>query len=185
MEKWLSHYIFIPNFVAKSIKQNCNEKLQILLLSAIALIFTACGKEGPAGDDGSTGPAGPAGPAGENANFAVFETTVAVADWAGGIYMEFEATNITEEIYTEGVVLVYVKDSFEYWNQIPSAWTSIVGFSYVWVDGLGVVGLDHNPDAAPSEDYDVRVVTMSMSSYEDLDADVIANCDALIRTMSK
>lgn len=158
------------------------KNFKFLLFAAVALIFTACGKDGP---EGPAGPTGPAGPAGDDANFELFETTVTVDDWAGGSYFEFEVPVITETIYNEGVVLIYVKDSDTYWNQIPSAWTNIVGFSYIWLDGTGVVGLDHDPDVAPSEDYDVRVVTMSMSSYDALDEDILSNCDRLIQVMKK
>lgn len=149
------------------------KKMTFLLFAAVAMIFTAC--EGP------EGPAGPAGSDGSDANFTTFETSVVVADWAGGAYVEFPVDIITEDIYNDGVVLVYIKDAFEYWNQIPSAWTNIVGFSYFWsADTQGVLGLDHNPDVAPAEDYDVRVVTMFMRDFEQIDEEIVADYDRLI-----
>lgn len=159
-----------------------------ILFGALALTFTSCSKEGPqgpAGPSGPTGPAGPAGPAGQNANFAIGEYQVAAGDFQGGQYAEFEADVITQDVYESGVVLVYVLDGFEYWNHIPSQWTPIIGFSYVWVEGAGgFVGLDHDPGVAP-ENYTVRVVTMFQRTYEEIaDTDIPADYDRLMNYLT-
>lgn len=154
-----------------------------ILFGALALTFTSCSKEGPEGPQGLTGPAGPAG---QNANFAVGEYEVAGSEFQGGQYAEFAADVITQDVYESGVVLVYVYDEFEYWNHIPSQWTPIVGFSYVWIaDAGGFLGLDHDPSVTPG-DYTVRVVTMFQRTYEEIaDTDIPADYDRLMNYLSK
>ncbi len=147
-----------------------------MLFAAAALLFTAC--EGP------EGPAGPAGPAGDNSNFSTFETTVLAADWGGQPYTEVEVNIITEDVYNNGVVLVYVEDAFGYWNQVPSAWTPIVGYGYVWAsDAGGVLGLDHDPDVAIDSDWNIRVVTMFMRDFNEIDEEIVADYDRLVDYM--
>lgn len=155
------------------------KKLSLMLFAAAALLFTSC--EGP---EGPEGPQGPAGPAGDNSNFSTFETTVLAADWGGQPYTEVEVDIITEDVYTDGVVLVYVEDEFSFWNQIPSAWTPIVGFSYTWAsDSGGILGLDHDPGVAIDSDWNIRVVTMHARAYDQIDEEIIADYDRLVDYM--
>ena len=159
-----------------------------VLLGATALLFASCAKEGPQGPAGPAGPAGaagPAGPAGEGASFAIYETSVAPGDWQAA-YVEFAAPNITEAVFNEGVVLVYVQDEYGYWNQMPSAWTPITGWAYFWTaDTGGIVGLDHDPATTVDLTYPVRVVTMGQRDYEVLTDDILADCDKLIEVLRK
>lgn len=162
-----------------------------VLVGATALMFASCAKEGPQGPAGATGapgaagPAGPAGPAGQGAGFAIYETVVTTAEWQSA-YVEFAAPNLTEAIFNEGVVLVYVQDDYGYWNQIPSAWTPITGWAYFWTaDTGGIVGLDHDPASTITMDYPVRVVTLGQRDFELLTDDVLADCDKLIETLRK
>lgn len=139
--------------------------LGILLAAIIAL--TGCKKE-----EGPVGPQGPAGPAGDDANYTMAEYLVEAGDFQVN-YAEIEVDIITEDILNDGVVLVYVLDNFGYWNNVPSQFSPITGFSFTWnEDDGGLLGLDHDPDATIS-DYDVRVVTMFQRSYEDLPSDEI------------
>ena len=159
------------------------KQLAFVFLSVLALSFTACTKEGPAGPAGAAGPAGPAGPAGENANYSIGEYTVAGADFQAN-YTEFQVAEITEDVMDAGVVLVYVQDSFGYWNQIPSNWTPIIGFSYIWTaDTGGILGLDHD-DTPVLDSYVVRVVTMFQRDYELLDEGVVADFDQLMEVLT-
>ncbi|MFN4886349.1 MAG: hypothetical protein ACK5HD_09060, partial [Bacteroidota bacterium] len=68
---------------------------------------------------------------------------------------EYPCPIITQNVIDKGIVLVYVQDEFGYWNQCPSIWHSINGFSY----NLEIIGLDAT--AAPTIDYNIRVVTMN------------------------
>jgi hypothetical protein len=150
------------------------------LLSAAALMLAGCGKEGPAGSNGTDGTDG------ADAGFELFETTISVADWAGGTYVEFPAPNVTESIYNQGMVMVYIQDDFGYWNQIPSAWTDFVGFAFFWTsaDG-GLVGLDYDPTMSVDVDYNVRVVTMELRDYELLDEEDLVSFEALTDALSR
>jgi hypothetical protein len=159
-------------------------KLSIFLAGAFALVLAGCAKEGPQGPEGPAGPAGQAGADGTNADFAVFETTVLTTDWQGS-YTEFPVDIVTEQIMNEGIVIVYAQDDFGYWNHIPSAWTDIVGYGYVWsAETGGIVGLDHDEAVAPAMDYNVRIVTMSMRSYEVLDAEDLATYASLTEALA-
>lgn len=151
-----------------------------MLFAAFALILGSCSKEGEQGPAGPTGPAGPAGPAGSDANFTIGEYQVAAADFQGA-YTEFPVAEITQDVFESGVVLVYIFDEFGYWNQIPSQWHPIIGFSYVWTaDTQGILGLDHDPDVMPT-DYSVRVVTMFQRTYDALpDGDIVNDYDRLV-----
>lgn len=158
-----------------------------ILFGALALTFTSCEKEGtagPAGPSGSAGPAGPAGPAGDNANFAIGEYEVAASEFQGG-YAEFAVAEITEDVMESGVVMVYVLDGFGYWNHVPSQWTPIIGFSYVWVeDNGGFLGLDH--DNTTPADYTIRVVTMFQRAYEELPSeDITLDYNRLMEFLNK
>ena len=116
---------------------------KLFFLAAIVSVFTACVKEGPQG------------PAGDDGSFTVYNFTSAAADWTGGTYVEYPCPIITQNVIDKGIVLVYVQDEFGYWNQCPSIWHSINGFSY----NLEIIGLDAT--AAPTIDYNIRVVTMN------------------------
>lgn len=116
---------------------------KLFFLAAIISIFTACIKEGPQG------------PAGDDGSFTVYNFTSAAAGWNGGTYVEYPCPIITQSVIDKGIVLVYVQDEFGYWNQCPSIWHSINGFSY----NQEVIGLDAT--ATPTIDYNIRVVTMN------------------------
>jgi len=139
--------------------------LGILFIGFIA--FSGCKR-----DPGPVGPQGPAGPAGSDANFAIGEYLVEAADFQSD-YAEIQADVITQDVMEDGVVLVYILDDFGYWNHVPSQWTPIVGFSFVWHESVGGrLGLDHDPTLTIN-DYTVRVVTMFQKAYEEIPADEI------------
>lgn len=148
--------------------------LGILFIGFVTL--TGCKKE--------EGPVGPPGPAGEDANFAVGEYLVEAADFESD-YAEISVDIITEDIMESGVVLVYVEDGFGYWNNVPSQFTPIIGFSFVWgATSGGILGLDHDP-AIIIEDYNVRVVTMYQKTHQDLPSDeIVQDYDLLINHLS-
>ena len=91
----------------------------------IAMLFTACSKEGPKGDqgaNGSPGPAGPAGPAGPGGT----TSNVIYSDWLDlkfkpdtviqgggkidtlGYYSDINATKITNDLLSNGEIKVYI-----------------------------------------------------------------------------
>jgi hypothetical protein len=150
------------------------KKIAYLFMSIAMVAMVSCGKEGEQGPAGPAGPAGAAGPAGENANFEVNVFPLTAAEWAGGQYIELDAPYITEEVFNDGVAIAYIKDSFGYWNGIPSQWHSVTGFTYLYGDnGSGTVGGYIGFDAvngAPTDDYEVRVVTLRRADYDALDA---------------
>ena len=151
------------------------KKVAFLFMSVAVLALASCSKEGPEGPAGSTGPAGPAGPAGaagDDASFTVNQVTIAVADWAGGTYVEFPADFINADIYEEGMAIAYIQDEFGYWNGIPSQWHVITGFGYTFLDSdgdgvsdTGIIGFDA-VNGAPAADVTARVVTMTSRDYQ-------------------
>lgn len=149
----------------------------ILFLAFVA--FTSCKKE-----EGPVGPQGPAGPTGESANFTTGEYYVEAGDFQP-TYAEIGVDIITEDIMESGVVLVYVLDSFGYWNNVPNEWTPIIGFSYTWLENFGgILGLDHDPNVEPN-DYTIRVVTMYQRSHEELPSEeIIQDYDRMINYLS-
>ena len=165
------------------------KRIAFALVTDATLMFVGCAKEGPAGPagaDGTDGVNGVNGVDGADAGFELYETIVAVADWQGGVYTEFSAPNVTESIYNQGMVLVYIQDEFGYWNQIPSAWTDFVGFAFFWTaDTGGIVGLDYDPTLTVSSDYAVRVVTMELRDYELLDEEDLVTFEALTEALAK
>ena len=162
------------------------KRIAFALVAAATLMFAGCAKEGPAGPAGADGADGVDGVDGADAGFELYETTVAVADWAGGTYTEFAAPNVTESIYNQGMVMVYIQDDFGYWNQIPSAWTDFVGFAFFWTaDAGGIVGLDYDPTLTVEMDFNVRVVTMELRDYELLDEEDLVTFEALTDALAK
>jgi len=168
------------------------KKVAFLLLSAAVLTFTSCSKEGAEGPKGATGPAGPAGPAGDDASFTVNTLTLAVADWAGGNYVEYPVDFINADIYEEGMAIAYIQDDFGYWNAIPSQWHVITGFGFSFVDSdgdgagdTGIVGFDA-VNGAPTADVNARVVTMTSRDYEVLNSNgQIKNYNEVMTYLSK
>ena len=162
------------------------KRIAFALFGAAALMLAGCGKEGPAGPAGADGADGVNGVDGADAGFEIYETTVAVADWAGGTYVEFAVPTITETIYNQGMVMVYIKDDYNYWNQIPSAWTDFTGFAFYWTAAAGgIVGLDYDPALTVSADYDVRVVTMELRDYELLDEEDLVSFESLTKALGR
>jgi len=136
--------------------------LGILFIGFIA--FSGCKRD--------PGPVGPQGPAGDNANFAIGEYFVEAEDFEANS-VEFPVDVITEDVMADGVVIVYIKDGFGYWNHVPSQFTPIIGFSFFWSSSAGgLLWLDHDPSLT-IEDYTVRVVTMFQKAYEEIPADEI------------
>jgi hypothetical protein len=161
------------------------KKVAFFLLSAAVLTFTSCSKEG------AEGPAGPAGPAGDDASFTVNTLTIAVADWAGGNYVEYPVDFINADIYEEGMAIAYIQDDFGYWNAIPSQWHAITGFGYTFADSdgngtaNGVVGFDA-VNGAPTVDQNARIVTMTSRDYEVLNSNgQIKNYNEVMNYLSK
>ena len=162
------------------------KRIAFALVAAATLMFAGCAKEGPAGPAGSDGADGINGQDGADAGFELYETTVVVADWQGGVYTEFPAPNVTESIYNQGMVMVYIQDEFGYWNQIPSAWTDFAGFAFFWTaDTGGIVGLDYDPTLTVDTDFNVRVVTMELRDYELLDEEDLLTFEALTDALAK
>lgn len=156
------------------------KRIAFALIGAATLMFAGCAKEGPAGPAGADGQNGVNGVDGADAGFELYETTVTVADWAGGTYTEIPVPIITESIYNNGMVMVYIQDDFGYWNQIPSAWTDFTGFAFYWTaDAGGIVGLDYDPTLTVDVDHNVRVVTMELRDYELLDEEDLVSFEAL------
>ncbi len=155
-------------------------------MSAAALTFASCSKEGP------EGPAGPAGPAGDDAGFAVDSLIIPAADWAGGTYLEYVVDFISPDIYLGGIAIAYIKDEYGYWNSIPSQWHVITGFGFSFIDtdddGIsdsGVVGFDAE-NGAPSIDHVARIITMTSRDYEVLSSTgQINNYNEVITYLSK
>lgn len=161
------------------------KRIAFALFGAAALMLAGCGKEGPVGPAGSDGQDGVNGQDGADAGFEIYETTVAAADWQG-TYVEFPVPTITESIYNQGMVMVYIKDDYGYWNQIPSAWTDFVGFAFNWTAANGgLVGLDYDPTLTVTADYDVRVVTMELRDFELLDAEDLVSFEALTEALTR
>ena len=168
------------------------KKVAFFLMSAAVLTFTSCSKEGAEGPMGATGPAGPAGPAGDDASFTVNAVTIAVADWAGGTYVEYPVDFINADIYEEGMAIPYIQDDFGYWNAVPSQWHVITGFGYSFVDTdgdgtseTGIVGFDAI-NGAPTADVNARVVTMTARDYEVLNSNgQINNYNEVMTYLSK
>ena len=145
------------------------------LFVTAGLMIVSCGKEGPAG---------PQGPAGDPANYELGEYLVESEDFSFN-YAEISVDIITEDIMNEGIVLVYVMDEFGYWNNVPSAFTPIIGYSYVWTEeNGGRLGIDHDPDVTPT-DYTVRVVTMFQRTHQELpDEDIVEDYESLLEHLS-
>ena len=168
------------------------KKVAFFLMSAAVLAFTSCSKEGPAGPAGATGPAGPAGAAGDDASFTVNTLTIALADWAGGTYVEYPVDFINADIYEEGMAIAYIQDDYGYWNAIPSQWHAITGFGYTFADSdgdgtadTGIVGFDA-VNGAPTADVSARVVTMTSRDYEVLNSNgQIKNFNEVMTYLSK
>jgi hypothetical protein len=168
------------------------KKVAFFLLSAAVLTFTSCSKEGAEGPAGPAGPAGAAGPAGDDASFTVNTLTIAVADWAGGNYVEYPVDFINGDIYEEGMAIAYIQDDFGYWNAIPSQWHVITGFGFSFVDSdgdgagdTGIVGFDA-VNGAPTADVNARVVTMTSRDYEVLNSNgQIKNYNEVMTYLSK
>jgi hypothetical protein len=168
------------------------KKVAFFLMSAAVLAFTSCSKEGPAGPAGATGPAGPAGAAGDDASFTVNTLTIALADWAGGTYVEYPVDFINADIYEEGMAIAYIQDDYGYWNAIPSQWHVVTGFGYSFVDSdgdgagdTGIVGFDAT-GTAPAADLNARVITMTSRDYEVLNSNgQIKNYNEVMTYLSK
>lgn len=162
------------------------KKVALLFMSVAMIALASCSKEGEQGPAGATGPAGPAG---SNADFTVTVFPLTAAEWGGGAYVELDAPYITEAIFNDGVAIAYIKDSFGYWNGIPSQWHDVTGYTYLYGDnGSGVVGGYMGFDAVngtPADDYEVRVITMKRADYDALEADgLLANHDAVMEYLS-
>jgi hypothetical protein len=156
------------------------KKLSYFLFSVALVALVSCGKDGEQGPAGPAGPAGATGaqgPAGDDADFAINNLTIPVAEWAAFGYAEMEAPFITQDIQDNGMALCYVNDEFGYWNTIPSQWHLITGFASFYGDVAGVVGgycgFDCDPAAIPTVDVNVRIVTMKRADYEQMSADGI------------
>jgi len=108
-------------------------KLNLFLIASLALLFTACSKDGPAGPagaTGATGPQGPAGPQGPTGTANVIYsswTATAATDWDSThtfpYWAKYEynrtATGITQTIIDNGVVLCYMKNwPYVDWDQL-------------------------------------------------------------------
>lgn len=87
----------------------------LMLLLAVVMGVSGCGKEGPAG------PIGPEGPAGPTGNAQVTVSNITSANWylnAPSWFLNLEVPALTEVILNSGVVLVYMKIG-EHFHQLP------------------------------------------------------------------
>ena len=146
------------------------KKLALFMLSAAIIALGSCSKEG---EQGPAGPAGATGAAGDDANFSTNDLVVAAADFGGGAYAEYSVDFLTQDIWDNGMAMCYVEDGFGYWNTVPSQWHEITGFSYFYDAGAGVCGFDAVDGI--TADYNVRIVTMSMNAYQEMEEAGILN----------
>ncbi|MFY8138136.1 MAG: hypothetical protein ACOVMR_08520 [Flavobacteriales bacterium] len=162
------------------------KKIAFLLMSVAVIALSSCSKEGERGPAGAQGPAGPAGAAGDDADFAINTVTVAAADFAGGTYVEYPAAFISEDLYSNGMAIAYVQDTFGYWNTIPSQWHELTdfGFFYSTADATGIIGF--SADGGITADYPVRIVTMKRADYDQLnEAGLLANYNEVVKYLNK
>lgn len=169
----LIHHIATQNHLKILFKM---KKLALFMLSAAVIALGSCSKEG---DRGPAGPAGAAGADGADANFSTNDLVVTVDDFAGGNYAELTVDFFNQDIWDNGMAMCYVEDSFGYWNTVPSQWHEITGFSYFFDGTGGACGFDAVNGI--TADYNVRIVTMSMSSYQEMEeAGILGDFEAVM-----
>lgn len=116
----------------------------LLILTALAGLFSCEGPEGPmgpAGQKGDTGPAGPAGPTGQtgqagkdgNANVTVISLLSKDITWLEGEYLRrpanfysLEDAPVNDDIIDHGIVLGYCS-IFDNWHILPVTYENMDG----------------------------------------------------------
>lgn len=118
-------------------------KKNVLLLLIFSLILFGCEKEGPVGPEGPAGKDGVNGSDGNdgNANVQSITKSIAYGDWqASGTagedlyyYVEISIPEITAQIVQDGTVMVYYKESNDFYYALPSTfnwYSSYLGYYY-------------------------------------------------------
>jgi hypothetical protein len=174
----------------------------ISIFTVIILIFSCTGPKGEDGFDGRDGIDGKNGVDGKDgrANVGAAIYDINPSDWAGnidGFTTSFKVPEITQDVFENGAVLVYmIKDentANQSFNQLPYTWldntfTEYLDFdAYIgsikitlrWVDN-GVNNTD-----APTEKYTFKVIVIEGTPLSMLKSQTdITNPDAVIAYMS-
>jgi hypothetical protein len=112
------------------------------LTIAVSMLFQSCTKEGPAGATGATGATGAQGPAGPAGPGSIKSFTFTTSNWANFDPVWIATLNvsaITQNVLSNGAVLVYVKEGTEYF-QLPLTIQQDTYFTTVqFTHDLGVV----------------------------------------------
>lgn len=132
-------------------------KAAVIILSA--MLFTACGKEGPQGPAGPQGEQGPKGDKGATgakgatgtANVRVYSFSITAAQWGQNLHYgddnvfraydipasEVGGVNIVSFFKSGGVVLAYIKgggsNGYSDWKLTPHVYSMEVGSSYIGI----------------------------------------------------
>lgn len=139
-------------------------RLSILSLLLLALALSACTKEGPAGPQGPEGLDGEDG----NANVKNHSATLAVTNWllfSNDLwYADITVPNVTEDIASTGMVMVYLQESQGEWYALPFSRGSQ---SYFFWAKPGVVRVhSQNSNGSPTKFVGkVRIVTATSDGF--------------------
>ena len=129
----------------------------LFVLSLWMISLLSCTKEGPAGPKGEDG----------NANVKTYKYTIKTDEWqgsGGNYYHEESIPEITEDIYENGDVRVYIKsNNSEQYQALPYTWISNPNYQYIakyWygVGSLKIQVVFNDPNNTVTWDFEVKVV---------------------------